>query len=369
MATIVANGGSAMIRRATKNNDGEFQHAFAGSNTISKSSMKNAKVYGPQTVIKNGVAYPNATWAKIEVVPVEHPYKKGLWVHPDRVATIKAQYQRNAARENRQARESSKNAVSGAVSRGLNNASDAIGKAPGVVSRGAKSIADAANASRQKYIDEHTNVQIKPKDGIGYPEFRSYTGNKVGEAAAAVRGAASASASAVGRAGKAAFESLMGKIKDSRAAFDKAIDKYVTGKSAGANRQEVLEAGSRLIGQIRGAMGMLGSQQGRYEISRGIDRGLNSALGAAAGLASGIARSNAGQAVAGSVRNAGRAITGGAKSVGRSIANSKVGSTAINAGKAVFSTVSSGVGNALTKIKGFFNNVRAKGLSRGAARA
>lgn len=57
---------------------------------MSKVTIKN-DTYGKETVIKNGIPYPNSYWAKLEVVPVKNPdYKPGSkaseWIHPDRLA-------------------------------------------------------------------------------------------------------------------------------------------------------------------------------------------------------------------------------------------------------------------------------------------
>ena len=383
MATIVANGNRSVTSPAYANtDDGQFEHAVTSSRLSSmgrRASMNNrtgftkerAMVFGPSTVYDaKGEPWESKHWLQKGEHPVENPDKssKIRWVTKEHAARIEARMRTEGKKSFNNAYNNTSNAVSG----GINKVTGAVGNEIGsmksageaaraqyqrdnlttstpkgapmltrtydknlknrvgetaayvrgavgsssaakAIGREAENIRSGSDAARQAYRDSH-------KESLA-PGVTKYTGNRVGEALAGVAGGIGASA--VGRAGKAAFNGLMDKIKSSREAFEAAIDKYVTGKSAGANRKELLEAGSRLIGQIRGAMGMLGDEGGRQTIGRNIGKGLNTALGTAAGIAGGIAKS-------------------------------KAGSAAIGAGKAVFSKVSSGVGSALDAIKGFF---------------
>lgn len=370
MATIVVNGNRSVTSPAYANtDDGQFEHAFKSATSSygkgKKASLnyrtgftkERAMVFGPSTVYDSkGEPWESAHWMRVGEHPVENPDKssKIRWVTKEHAARIEARMRTEGKKSFNKAYGNTSNAVSG----GINKVTDAIdlerrrvnvgsqiaknnynrangenGNAVGRALAGMKGAIDASSAG--KAIDlERRRVSVGSQIAKNnYDREHGENGNAVGRALAGVAGGIGASA--VGRAGKAAFNGLMDKIKSSREAFEAAIDKYVTGKSAGANRKELLEAGSRLIGQIRGAMGMLGDEGGRQTIGRNIGKGLNTALGTAAGIAGGIAKS-------------------------------KAGSAAIGAGKAVFSKVSSGVGSALDAIKGFFKK---KSLSRGAANA
>lgn len=392
MATIVANGNRSVTSPAYANtDDGQFEHAFKSATSSygkgKKASLnyrtgftkERAMVFGPSTVYDSkGEPWESAHWMHVGEHPVENPDKssKIRWVTKEHAARIEARMRTEGKKAFNKAYDNTSNAVSG----GINKVTGAVGNEIG-------SMKSAGEAARTQYQRDNMTTSTPKGAPMLTRTYDKNLKNRVGETAAYVRGAVGGSsaakavrnevdniykgaiearnqqriknnnysnrtfrdtlsetaaavrggigASAVGRAGKAAFNGLMDKIKSSREAFEAAIDKYVTGKSAGANRKELLEAGSRLIGQIRGAMGMLGDEGGRQTIGRNIGKGLNTALGTAAGIAGGIAKS-------------------------------KAGSAAIGAGKAVFSKVSSGVGSALDAIKGFFKK---KSLSRGAANA
>jgi len=375
-------------------NDGYFEHALTSggkepkmSSFIKKSingggykDSRKPDVFGPHTVWKNGVAYPDSRWAAMGVVPKEHPYIKGRWVHPDRYDAIRAYY---ASRDN------TRSNVQKAVSGGLDKATGTIGKefgnlksggdaalkaykdahsnvqipqkhgypkfeayngsklgeaaayARGVVGNSAATkavrkevgnIKSGGDAALKAYKDAHTNVQTPQKHG--YPKFEAYNGSKLGEAAAYAKGAIGSSA--VGRAGRAAFETLTNSIES----FKKGISKYLTGSNAGKNRAEALRSLQTQAGNLMGAISSaLGTSEGRS----GILRGAGKALGTAAGT-----------------------VVGGAQGVAKGIVNSKIGQAAINSGRNVYGAVASRVGSALESISEFFKH---KMLSAGAVRA
>lgn len=367
--------------RGTTNSSGRNR-----SSSLASGHMR--MIYGPETTWKNGVAYPNAYWAGIEVMPVEDPNHPGKWIHPNRAGVAKAQRTRTLERQSRQTlnqqREpdtsegmgnsgyvtpsgfargdtgrNTKKAVSNAVSGKINSVTrgvsgevsrirsggqaaldeynrthggksskptdyddepsgNAVGRAV-AYAKGALGSTAAANAARneasnirsgaesarQAYRDSH-------KESLA-PGVTKYTGTKMGETLAGIKGGVANSA--VGRAGKAAFQALTSKIDD----FKKGIDNYVTGMFASTNRKQALQKLQTKAGNLMGAISnALGTSEERSSI-----------LGAAQGTVSGI-------------------VSG--------IASSDIGKAAINAGKNAYGAVKNGVNKALTSIKDFFKN-------------
>lgn len=366
MATLVANGNRS-VTSAAYTNDGYFEHALDSSfikGTLNSSGYKDSKkpkVFGEKTVWKNGVAYPDSYWAQIEVVPVEHPFIKGRWVHPNRVAALKKEYASNVAyNKTRNAVSSGINKATGAASKEMSDISNSSTRAlreyqsdkwrynretgkreytgnivgetaarlrgavggsatakaakneAGNIKGGwqsATSAYDAAHRQRTYKRDANGNMVVTGEKN---------TGNAIGRAAAGAKGAVGASA--VGRAGKAAFEALTNKFED----FKSGINKYLTGENAGKNRAEALSKLREKAGGLISAIGSaLGTSEGRSKMVEGAASALGTITGTAAGVAKGIASSN-------------------------------IGKAAITAGRSAYGAVKDKVGSALDAIAGFF---------------
>lgn len=361
MATIVANGNASVMSRAMMDtDDGYFEHTALFPSQKAKMIQKNTgftgkidkpMVFGPKTAWKDGTPYPDKNWAQKGIQPVKHPYIEGRWIDPNELDKIKNAYKNKS---NAKAYSVTKNALNAVT---------------GTVGKEVKGVHDAGMKAKQEYIDSHKNVQIPPKSGFGYPTFKENTGTKLGEAMAYARGAAGNTAiargvrnevgnirggadtarqkydkehgekgnafgrtmatvgggikeSAVGRAGKAAFDVIIRKFKD----FKEGIEKYLTGDNAKANRSQALkdlnEKGGALIGNIRSALGRLGTSEGRTQA-------LDKVTGTIGGTVIGVARG---------------------------IASSDIGKAAYNSGKNAYGAVKDKVFGALDNIKKFFEN-------------
>lgn len=388
MATLVANGNRSVISPAYADaDDGYFEHASSQVDTgtsrfIGKgySSNTGRQVYGPGTVWRNGVAYPNSRWAAMEVVPIEDPYHKGRWIHPDRANIVKNYNSKkvlsgqrepdisdgpsNAGYVNNKAgldsKRSSYNNVSSAVSGALNKVTGIPGAAGnalknsqyGQAAQSAMSEYDKRHSQRTYTRDENGNMVYTgtkstgniagralagAKGAVGQEARNIYEGaiearnqyrinnynngkkgNIAGEALATASGAIGSSA--VGRAGKAAFEALKNKAIAARDSFTSALNKYLTGDNAKTNRSQALQdlqtKGGQMMSAIRNAFG---TDEGRAST-------LGKLTGTASGIAAGIAQSNVGQA-------------------------------AISAGKAVYNAAGAAkerIGSALSSIGEFF---------------
>lgn len=361
MATLVANGNRSVMSPAyADTNDGYFEHVdqvkaarnartssirsntgFMGSSKTFQRSKNNANsprpmIYGPSTVYVDGEAYPNTTWARKRVHPREDPDNRGEWIDPDRYDSVMAY---------RAAKKNASGNISGAVSGGINK----VTGIPGNVGKALKNsqYGQAATRAAQDYDREHTVIDYDPTgtggtarntenafgrtwamakavakteaDNIyrGAMEARNQyrinnynngkKGNAVGEALATARGAIGSSA--VGRAGKAAFEALKNKAIAAKDDFMGAINKYLTGDGAKANRSKALKDLQTKAGNMMSAVrAAFGTEEGRAST-------LGKLTGTASGLAAGIAQSNVGKAAISAGRTAYNAVGSAASAI------------------------------------------------------
>ena len=357
-------------------NDGYFEHAYSTPQmTSGGTGTPKPRIYGAETVWKNGTAYPNAYWAKIEVVPVRDPNNRNRWIHPDNLSAAKksanavsgalnkvtgvpgnivnafknSQYGQaasKAAQEYDRLHPQKKTAVLDENGRPTwTTKGNAIGRAAtivrGVAGQEAGNIKSGAQAAMEEYDRKHSlNARIATTDKNGNVVYKDAPkSNAVGRAMAGATGAIGASA--VGRAGQAAFNALKDKAIASRDSFMKALDKYLKGDNAKANRSQVLQELQTKGGQMMAAIGKaFGTDSGRAST-------LATLTGTASGIAAGIAQSNAGKAA----MSAGKAV--------------------FNAAGNAYGAAKNGVRNALEGISQFFNktfNKRNSGGGSGMAR-
>lgn len=267
---------------------------------------QNDKAFGPGTVVKNGISYPNSYWAELGVVPAKNPdYKPGSkaseWIHPDRLM----------ARQK----------TSKAVKVGLNDISD-----------------------KAKYMKSGYNDGILAYDVVNsaYNPFTGKmvkTGNAFGRFGAGIKGAL------IG-AGKADFKKLLRKVLDEHNPDETRISdilkehakpgSYIPSKNPKdvaspeyiekLFEEKIYKKKGKLLDNVAKALGKVATKSGRASIRASI-----------AGTAEGIALG---------------------------IISSDIGMAAYNAGKRAVESVKNGVANALDHIVALFDKNKAAELKK-----